>query len=485
MIAVIANIFMIISYYLLKEPKVNDAYCPVAPSSCIQSIIEISGKAWADVLLDMFKKTSSNTYFLRFPIPQGGAYIVGDVPTIRAIFQDPKSEKGHFVYKCFENIFGYPSLFTRRSDHSLHKSVRKCVYKSFSSKEVLRMNNVCIKHIKCWMKNDLETYIHEVKPFDPSTEMLNITFDTIMESAFEYPSSSLSKTEKETITKNIQKCLFEFGCKDVSNPFRKLLIPFSKERRDAFQASKDCRKFVQKVLDYYRASSDKAEENTIIKLMLDNDDLKSDEERVAELFTLIIAGYETTGYALSSALIFLAKNPRVTKKLRKELMEMHQADWPKSPYLRCILRESLRLVPVLASGSVRRTSKEFIVQNGPHKPNIIIPKKAVVVTPFMIPFHDPAIFNDPESFHPERWEKGNVTKEMEEAFIPFSLGNRKCVGEPLAIAELYSSIPQLIAKYDFEVETEGKLEFCATLRFDGYRLKARRAEVCNINSMQD
>jgi len=231
---------------------------------------------------------------------------------------------------------------------------------------------------------------------------------------------------------------------------------------------------VQKVIDNYRGNARKAEENTIIKLVLDNKDLKTDKEVVAEIFTLMITGFDTTAYTLSSTLILLAKNPRVTRKLRKELLKMDPSNWSKSLYLRCVIQESKRLLPIVAQGLTRTVSKEYIVQTPPNKPNITIPKESTVMIPYIIPFHDPATFKDPETFYPERWEPEKITQQMKDAFIPFSLGKRNCVGQSLAMAELYSTIPKLVSVYDFEVEVEGKIEYFLTMKYKGCRLKATK-----------
>jgi len=471
----IAFLFLV-SFYFLQKSNHNDSNCPIAPSSYVQSTIRMSGKLAPEFVKEMFKKTCSNTYFLRLPIPGGGIYVVGDIPTLRAILVDPKSDKPPSIFQRYDLITANPTIFTRSTKHAMWKSVRKSVAKAFSSKEIKRMNSVCDKYVKKWINEDLEMFIRDGKSFDPSSEMVNLTFNVIMESAFEYPSNSSNRLERELFLENISKCLMEFSLKQGSNPLRKYLGPFLRERKDAFTAGVGLRKYAQKVLDSYRANPNKSEKNTIIKLILNNEDLKTDEERVAEMLIFMVAGFETTGYTLSSTLILLAKHPHVAEKLRKELMEMDQEDWSKSPYLRCVIQESKRLVPVGAITTARSTGQEFIIQNDRDKPKITIPKGATVFQCNIVSFHDPVTFKDPETFNPERWEKGNVTKEMEDAMLVFSLGHRNCVGQSLAVAELYSSIPQLVSRYVFEVDKEGKLEFFLTMKFLGCRLKARRVK---------
>jgi len=473
---------IVISFFIISTcnhffftKKSSDSYCPVAPLSYIQAVKGLTSRRSPWFMLDLCTKTCSRVYFVCLPTSTGGIYIVGDVPTMRAILQDPKSDKPRDIYQPFEDAIGRPNLFSRSTEDPILKSTRKCIFKAFSPKDVKRMNVVCDKYVNNWIKNDLEKFIDEKKSFDPSEEMVKLTFDLIMESAFEYPTSNQTKDERSFFLNNLEKVLVEFGSKQPSNPLRAYLTPLIKERRDAIKASKNCKMLVQKVIDYYLANTNKSEENTIIKLVLENKDFKTDEELVAEIFIMMIGGFETTAYSLSSTLILLAKHPRVAKKLRKELFNMDPLEWSKSLFLRCVIQESKRLLPVAATGSGRRTSKDFVVQTPPEKPNITIPKGASIMVPFIVPFRDPVIFKDPETFHPERWAPENVTKQMQDALIPFSLGNRNCVGQTLAVAELYSTIPKLIAKYDFEIDAEGELEYFLTMKYIGCRLRAMKA----------
>ena len=52
------------------------------------------------------------------------------------------------------------------------------------------MNNVCDKHVNKLIENSLEHFVDEGTSFDPSEEMVQLTFDLIMVSAFEYTSTN-------------------------------------------------------------------------------------------------------------------------------------------------------------------------------------------------------------------------------------------------------------------------------------------------------
>jgi cytochrome P450 len=64
------------------------------------------------------------------------------------------------------------------------------------------------------------------------------------------------------------------------------------------------------------------------------------------------------------------------------------------------------------------------------------------------PMHrDPSAFPDPDRFDPERWLDGKQSQFREKFLVPFSKGNRMCIGQPLAMCELYVSIGQLFRRF--------------------------------------
>ena len=101
-----------------------------------------------------------------------------------------------------------------------------------------------------------------------------------------------------------------------------------------------------------------------------------------------------------------------------------------------------------------------------------IPKGAIVATSQILSFFNPEVFENPHTFDPDRW--ANATKAMNESVIPFALGKRNCIGQRLAIAEIYSIIPHLLLKFRFEVEVEGAREFSLVWKYIRTKLKVSR-----------
>jgi cytochrome P450 len=149
------------------------------------------------------------------------------------------------------------------------------------------------------------------------------------------------------------------------------------------------------------------------------------EQIVDELMSLLMAAQEPPSIALTWIL----------ERLRREarLEEEFLAD-PRSPFSEAVVRETLRLRPP-ASGALRRLLEPMRVEG--HD----LPRGATVLLPTSLVHRDPRGFRDPDRFQPERW-LADITPSW--PYFPFGGGARRCVGEPLAHAEIETVIPAIM-----------------------------------------
>eukprot|EP00558_Chaetoceros_sp_UNC1202_P013406 CAMPEP_0197252112 /NCGR_PEP_ID=MMETSP1429-20130617/59974_1 /TAXON_ID=49237 /ORGANISM="Chaetoceros sp., Strain UNC1202" /LENGTH=72 /DNA_ID=CAMNT_0042714393 /DNA_START=12 /DNA_END=227 /DNA_ORIENTATION=- len=64
---------------------------------------------------------------------------------------------------------------------------------------------------------------------------------------------------------------------------------------------------------------------------------------------------------MANTLVLLAKHPEISDKLRQDLLAMDakSTSLHKSEYLRYVIEESKRLLPVAATGVFRKTGRAF------------------------------------------------------------------------------------------------------------------------------
>lgn len=148
---------------------------------------------------------------------------------------------------------------------------------------------------------------------------------------------------------------------------------------------------------------------------------------------MVGAGMETTGYALGMASYQLLKHPSLLREVKEEIAGVWPADredipaWStleKLPVLTAVLKESTRLSLGVSARLIRVNRrravryKDWVIPPGCH----ISMNQAFVL-------YDPEIFVEPRKFSPERWLHGEKSKELEKWYVPFSRGNRGCIGE--------------------------------------------------------
>jgi cytochrome P450 len=163
--------------------------------------------------------------------------------------------------------------------------------------------------------------------------------------------------------------------------------------------------------------------DAIACLLRANPDLET-ADAVDQLVPLLMAGQEPQACALTWVLDRLTRNP--------ELGERYLED-PTGPEATAILHESLRLTPPVHS-VVRRLTQELYV--GGYR----LPRGITAAVPIVLVHRDPSVFPDPEEFRPGRF----AGSEPPRAYMPFGGGNRRCLGEWLARAELAAVLPAVL-----------------------------------------
>ncbi|CAJ2505022.1 Uu.00g124160.m01.CDS01 [Anthostomella pinea] len=138
---------------------------------------------------------------------------------------------------------------------------------------------------------------------------------------------------------------------------------------------------------------------------------------------LIVAGSDTTGATLTHALYELVKHPEHIEKIRNELapfMTDGQVDFQKIqslPHLNCVIDETLRLHPPVPTALPRRTPSEGITVGEVHVPGDM----TVWCSQYAIGRTE-SLYEQANSFIPERWSSRPEMVADKRVFAPFSHG---------------------------------------------------------------
>uniref|UniRef100_A0A8C2XUT7 Cytochrome P450 family 27 subfamily A member 3 n=1 Tax=Cyclopterus lumpus TaxID=8103 RepID=A0A8C2XUT7_CYCLU len=190
--------------------------------------------------------------------------------------------------------------------------------------------------------------------------------------------------------------------------------------------------------------------------------LLSDQMTVTEILgsitELLLAGVDTTSNTVSWCLYELAKQPEVQEQLYQEVMSVcpgdelpNSEDIARMPYLKAIVRETLRLYPVVPGNARVSVDNEIVV--GDH----LFPKDTLFHLCHYAVSYDEHIYPDAHSFLPQRWLRGAPEKSRQHPFgsLPFGFGIRACLGRRVAELEMYLLLSRLMKHYEVRPDPAG------------------------------
>ncbi|KAL2346965.1 hypothetical protein Fmac_000965 [Flemingia macrophylla] len=182
----------------------------------------------------------------------------------------------------------------------------------------------------------------------------------------------------------------------------------------------------------------------------------------AILMDIFAGGSDTTSTLLEWVFAALLKNPDTMKKVQEEVRrvvghksEVDENDLNQMNYLRCVVKETLRLYPPAPLLIPRETLSDVKVKG------FDIPSKTRVFVNAWAIQRDPEIWDRPEEFVPERFEKQAEVDFRGNYFqlIPFGSGRRGCIGISFALASTEYMLANLLYWFDWKLpETESGVD---------------------------
>ena len=184
-----------------------------------------------------------------------------------------------------------------------------------------------------------------------------------------------------------------------------------------------------------------------------------------KIFSLLIILHslslqETTAHTLAYALGLLALYPEEQEKLYQESKSL-----PENPTFdiyssltRCqaIFNETLRLWPPVPHQPKRAVQDCFIPCRSTQSSDVpiqqtFVPKDARLLIDIMGLGMNPHLWEDAANFNPNRFIDTEDYKWNRSAFVPFSQGNRSCLGRQFALAEGAILLALISRRYRIEL----------------------------------
>lgn len=175
-----------------------------------------------------------------------------------------------------------------------------------------------------------------------------------------------------------------------------------------------------------------------------------------EMWTLLNAGHETTATTLTFAFALLSQHPQARERVEEEAAALAgrlpvSEDLESLDFTQRVVRETLRLFPP-AWGTGRECIEQDIIDG------YRIPAKSILTTLFFVTQKHPAFWDQPERFDPDRFLPERSQDRPAEAWCPFGLGGRSCIGEDFALMEATIVLATLAQRLQLRLEPGAPVE---------------------------
>jgi len=422
---------------------VSNLPCGPSKSKFIQFVNFV--KDPTTMLIDC-RNNFGNTFTLKFP-GQPPYVIVSDPDDVKKLFTSSSDDinAGEINGSVLKPVLGNSSLLTLDGDkHMLH---RKLMLPHFHGQRMKFygevMQKIALDRIKQYELGESLSVFYEAR---------DMTFDVILQTIFGIE----EKNQKYLEIKNLLHELLT----TIKSPFGLITLMSTKLHKNMgfitpWAKIQRLKKKIDSVLFgeiERRRHLDLSSRVDILSLLIEakdkNGEFIKNEEIRDEMLTFLIAGHETTATAIAWCVYYSLANDNVLEKILAEIKttgicpEKLYEVVDKLTYLDAVLKESLRMMPVVPY-IARLTKTEYQLKNR------ILPKNVAIIPSIYLAHRDAKNWTNPDNFNPERFLESS---EKPYTFLPFGGGIRRCIGASFATYEVKIVIATLFLKTELALK---------------------------------
>ena len=394
---------------------------------------------------------------------------IGPVPMIHInhpdvlaqLLKEPKSE---IIYSVLEPWLGRGLLIEQGDKWFRNRRLLTPAFHYEILKGYVPVYNSCVSVLlEKWSKSAMRG--ESVKLFD---NLCSMSLDVILQCSFSFKSGCQTAEVKHPYVTACSQLVRQ--CTDrLMNPLNLIdwlywLTPHGQKTRQLCNLVHDhAEKVISERKLALKSSSNGARKYLDfldILLTAKDDDGKgmTDLEIRNEVDTFMFEGHDTTTSATSFTLYCLAKYPEHQDKVREEVRNvlmgrecLEYDDLKELKYTTWCIKEAMRLYPPVFY-FFRRTTEEIELNNH------LIPKDITIAVETILMHHNDSIWENPEEYDPLRFQPANFEKHGPYDYIPFSAGNRNCIGQNFAMNEMRVVVGMILNCFSLKVDKTHKVE---------------------------
>ncbi|MFJ8077103.1 cytochrome P450 [Streptomyces sp. NPDC096176] len=364
-------------------------------------------------------------------------YVVTSAKLVHEILvgQVRSFEKGRF----FDRLRPLAGNGLANSDGDIHRRHRRMLQPMFSKDRIAGYSDMMSRNARSMADSWTPGQV-----VDLEQAMAEYAIETLASTMF---STDIGLPAVEAVRKNLPVLLKNLLIRAASPKFLDRL-PI-RANRDFDAAATALRSVIDTVITTSRRTGHTGHTD-LLSLLLAAQDTESgqglsDVEVRDELSTILFAGAETTAATLAWTFHELAGSPDIEKQLVDEVDKVVGDrpvtinDVPQLEGIRRVLDEVIRLHGVTLL--MRRTTTP--VQLGDHT----FPAGTEIAFSLYALHRDPGLYENADSFDPDRWLPERRTSIDRQAYMPFGAGNRKCIGDQFVWTEATIAIATVLSQW--------------------------------------
>ncbi|GME26776.1 benzoate 4-monooxygenase [Neofusicoccum parvum] len=374
---------------------------------------------------------------------------------VRAIYASDAFVKEENFYRA-KTIFVENHVMSMR-DPDAHRARKRLLQRGFSQAAMLDFEPHMASKIRAMLDQWATRGAREPgRAIDVYPWALWLAFDTVYHLMFDEDPGSVEKGEPHWVMHYMRSWRPTFIYKEFVPQLERWGTLVPGYVGGYFRDVKTWKDFAVKVIERCRARGTRT---PFLQNALRGDDVfldrpLTDSELTEESMGGMFGGSGTTANTFVFLLWGALSKPEIARRLNEELRTAFPdrravpaaVECVKLPYLQAVINETLRVYPTIIATLPRTALRDTTVDG------IYIPKGTIVGTQNYTIQRDAKAFPSPNEFIPERWLEKEGEELRKEAFVPFSVGQRSCLGINLAKMELSKLVAAFFLRFDAEVD---------------------------------
>lgn len=381
---------------------------------------------------------------------------------------------------AIESIFkemGMHGVFSAEGEEWKHQ--RKLAMQALSTKYLRNFYPTLAKVIER-LQNRWSKAAQMDTTFDVQKDFMRMTVDVTTNLAFGYDMNTL-ENDGDVIQGHLER-IFPALAQRVNAPvpyWRYLKLPADHKLDHSLAAiHKAVQSFINEARQRMAREPQRlAEPQNFLEAMLalaaEDDQHFTDEEIAGNVFTMLVAGEDTTANTLTWMLYYMCRHPEIQSRMQREIDAVlgdeerlpTLQDAEKLHFIEAVAEETMRLRPV-APLIFLEANEEVLIGN------LQLPAGTTLFLATLPGAVDEQNFSDANTFRPERWlqpktatsgcpfhqtadeSTTKLSNHNRNAHIPFGHGPRLCPGRTLAFVEIKLAMAMLCRHFTVSADSD-------------------------------